>query len=83
MYLLDAPKFKIIAGHIPLLSMFNKVAAKLPPRIERWVMDMQDVDNELIYEPRKDKQDTLDFLSRHLLPITGSDNTERIMKMYH
>ena len=47
MYLLGAPKFKIITGHKPLLSMFNKVIAKLPPRIERWVMDMQDVDYEL------------------------------------
>ena len=40
MYLLGAPEFKIITGHKPLLSMFNKVTAKLPPRIERWVMDM-------------------------------------------
>ena len=80
MYLLGAPKFKIITGHKPLLSMFNKVTAKLPPRIERWVMDMQDVDYELIYEPGKDEQDPLDFLSRHPLPITGSGNTERIIK---
>ena len=65
MYLLGAPKFKIITGHKPLLSMFNKVTAKLPPRIEHWVMDMQDVDYELIYEPGKDEQDPLDFLSRH------------------
>ena len=49
MYLLGAPKFKIITGHKPLISMFNKVTAKLPPRIERWVMDMQDVDFELCY----------------------------------
>ena len=43
-------------------------------------MDMQDVDYELIYESGKDEQDPLDFLSRHSLPITGSGNTERIIK---
>jgi len=40
----------------------------LPPRIEKWVMGMQDFDFELIYEPRKDDADPLDFLSRHPLP---------------
>ncbi|MCG8047363.1 MAG: DDE-type integrase/transposase/recombinase, partial [Candidatus Thiodiazotropha taylori] len=80
MYLLGAPKFKIVTGHKPLISMFNKANAKLPPRIERWVMDMQDVDFELVYEPGKDEQDPLDFLSRHPLAETGTDNTEKIIK---
>ena len=71
MYLLGAPKFKIITGHKPLLSMFNKVTAKLPPRIERLVMDMQDADYE---------QDPLDFLTRHPLPVKDSDNTEKVIK---
>ena len=80
MYLLGAPKFKIITGHKPILSMFNKASTKLPPRIERWVMDMQDVDFELVYEPGKDEQDPLDFLSRHPLAVSGTDNTEKIVK---
>ena len=79
MYLLGAPKFKIITGHKPILSMFNKASTKLPPRIERWVMDMQDVDFELVYEPGKDEQDPLDFLSRHPLAVSGTDNTEKIV----
>ena len=40
MYLLGAPTFRIITGHKPSLSMFNKVTAKLPPRTERWVKDI-------------------------------------------
>ena len=80
MYLLGAPIFKIITAHKPLLPMFNKPTAKLPPRIERWVMDMQDVDFELVYEPGKDEADPLDYLSRHPLPVTGTDNTERVIK---
>ena len=50
MYLLGAPRFQIITAHKPLLPLFNKATSKLPPRIEKWVMDMQDVDFELIYE---------------------------------
>ena len=60
--------------------MFNKHTAKLQPRIERWVMDLQDVDFELVYEPGKDEADPLDYLSKHPLPVTGTDNTERVIK---
>ena len=60
--------------------MFNKATAKLPPRIEKWVMGMQDVDFELVYEPGKDEADPMDYLSRHPLPITGTDRTEKIVK---
>ena len=60
--------------------MFNKATAKLPPRIEKWVMDMQDVGFELVYEPGKDDAYPMDYLSRHPLPITGTDNTEKIVK---
>ena len=80
MYLLGAPRFKIITAHKPLLPMFNKATAKLPPRIEKWVMDMQDVDFELVYEPGKDEADPMDYLSRHPLPITGTDSTEKVVK---
>lgn len=63
-----------------LLAMFNKATAKLPPRIERWVIDMQDVDYELVYEPGRDEADPLEFLSRHPLPLLGTDNTEKVIK---
>ncbi len=43
-------------------------------------MDMQDVDYELVYEPGRDEQDPLDFLSRHPLPENGTDNTEKVIK---
>ena len=41
---------------------------------------MQDVDYEMVYEPGKDEQDPLDFLSSHPLPVTGTDNTEKVIK---
>ena len=46
-YLLGALKFKIITAHEPLLPLFNKAVMRLPPRIEKWVMGMQDVQANL------------------------------------
>ena len=80
MYLLGAPKFQIITAHKSVLPLFNKASIKLPPRIEKWVMGMQDVDFEPNYEPGKDDADPLDFLSRHPLPITGEDAVEKVVK---
>ncbi len=80
MYLLGAPHFKIITAHKPLIPLFNRATAQLPPRIEKWVMEMQNVDYTLVYEPGKDEADPLDFLSRHPLSTTGTDSTERMIK---
>ena len=80
MYLLGAPRFRIITAHKPLLPMLNKATSKVPPRIEKWIMDMQDTDFELVYEHRRDAADSLDFLSRHPLPETGHDSTEKVIK---
>ena len=79
-YLLGAPRFRIVTAHKPLIPLFNKVKAKVPPRIEKWIMEKQDVDYELVYEPGKDEADPLDFLSRHPLPETGDDKTEEIIR---
>jgi hypothetical protein len=80
MYLLGEPKFKIITAYKPLLPMFNKANSRVPPRIEKCIMAMQDVDFELLYQPGKDDNDPLDFLSRHPLPDTGDDKTEAKIK---
>ena len=41
---------------------------------------MQDVDYELIYEPGRDGADPMDYLSRHPLPQTERDDTEKMIK---
>ena len=64
-YLIGSPRFKIVTAHKPLLPMFNKASQKVPPRIEKWVMEMHDLDYEGLYEPGKDEADPLDYLSRH------------------
>ena len=62
-YLLGAPRFRIVTSHKPLVSLFHKVKATVPPRIEKWNMQMRYVNYELVYEPGKDEADPLDFLS--------------------
>ena len=80
-YLLGASRFTIITAYKPLLPLFNKPTAKLPtPRIEKWVMDMHDVDFEMKYEPGKDEADPLDFLSRHPLPNVGNNDMDKIFR---
>jgi len=80
LYLGGAPRFKIITGHKPLVPMLMKATARLPPRIEKWVMAMQDLDFSVEYQPGKDEQDPMDYLSRHPLPETGSDRTEKVVR---
>lgn len=48
-YLLGAPKLMIITAHKPFLPMFNKATTRLPPKIEKWVMGMQDDQNKADY----------------------------------
>lgn len=62
-YLLGAPRFRILISHKPPVPLFNNVKAKVPPRNEKCIMAMQDVDYELVYEPGKVEVDPLDFLS--------------------
>ena len=45
------------------------------------MMEMQNVDYDLIYEPGKDATDPIDYLSRHPLPETDTDDTEMTIKM--
>jgi len=61
-YLLGVPRFRIVTAQKPLVPLFNKVRANLPPRIEKWIMEMQDVDYELVCEPGKDEADPLDYV---------------------
>jgi len=75
-YLLGAPQFKIVTDHRPLCPMFNKNKQDLPPRIERFVMDVQGYDYEVVYQPGK--SNIADYLSRHPLPRKGSSRAAEV-----
>ena len=75
MYLLGAPKFQLATDHKPLLPLFNNPTAKLPPRIERIALKMQNLDFEMIDIPGKTNM--TDYMSRHPLPETGTDRLEK------
>ena len=65
-YLLGAPEFEIECDHKPLLNIFNNPRAKLPPRVERFVMRTQNLKFTMRYVPGK--SNTVDFLSRFSSP---------------
>ena len=62
------------------IANVQQTVSKAFLRFEKWVMDMQDVDFEMKYEPGRDELDPLDFLSRHPLPVIGNDDTEKVLK---
>ena len=62
-YLLGAQQFKVITDHKPLQAMFNKTAGDLPPRIEKFIMDVQEYEYVVEYHPGK--TNIADYLSRH------------------
>ncbi len=75
MYLLGAPKFKLVTDHKPLLPLLNNPKAKIPPRIERIIIKMQNLDFEAIHIPGKSNM--TDYISRHPLPETGKHHIEK------
>ena len=44
MYLLGAPKLNLATDHKPLLPLLNNPKAKIPPRIDRTIIKMQNLD---------------------------------------
>ena len=78
MYLLGAPHFQLATDHKPLLPFLNMPTAKLPPRIERIVMKMQNLDFTAIHIAGKSNM--TDYLSRHSLPETEETRHEKHIK---
>ena len=70
MYLLGANHFQIATDHKPLIPILNKPQAKLPPRIKRMVIKMQNLDFTAMYIPGK--TNAMDYISRHPLPETAN-----------
>ena len=76
-YLLGAPKFQIITDHRPLVSMFNNGKQDLPPRIERFIVDIQGYDWEVIYK-KPGKNNIADYMSRHPVERQGSSRSDEV-----
>ena len=66
MYLGGGKHFQLATDHKPLLTLFNNPQAKLPPRVERMVMKMQNLDFTMVHIPGK--TNVTDYMSRHPLP---------------
>jgi len=44
-YLIGGPKFKVVTDHKPLTYMFHRQSGDLPPRVEKFVMDVQEYES--------------------------------------
>ena len=75
-YLLGAPPFTIVTDHKPLEFMFNKRTGEVPPRIEKFIMDIQEFDFHVVHRPGKTC--IADYLSRHHDTKKGSSPTKTI-----
>ena len=73
-YLVGAPKFKIITDHRPLRFMFHKKWGDIPPRVEKFIMDIQEHDFQVEYRPGKTC--IADYMSRHPVDKRGSSQPE-------
>ena len=78
LYLLGRKHFQLATDHKPLLPLFNNPQSKLPPRIERLIMKMQNLDFTMIHIPGK--ENVTDYMSRHPLPETAKTRVEKHVK---
>lgn len=82
---LAGTSFKIVTDHKPLVYIFNNPASKLPMRIERWSMYLQEFD--FLVEYRSGKTNPADYMSRHPCKEKNdhhqrhqANRTERVVK---
>ena len=79
LYLFGQP-FTILTDHRPLIPMFNNAKAKLPARIERWVLRLQQYDMQVSCRPGHDNP--ADFTSRHPAETTRVSRGEKVAEEY-
>lgn len=56
--------FTLITDHQALISIFGNPRAKMPPRIERWGICLQEYTYTIVHKPGKAENPT-DYISRH------------------
>lgn len=72
--------FTIHTDHKPLLTIFGNPKAKLPLRIERWVMRTQGYDMTVVFQTGA--ENPADYLSRHPTTHNKSSREEKIAEEY-
>ena len=67
----------VITDHKPLVPLFNEPYSKPTPRIERWILRLQEYELKVVYKPGKGNP--ADFMSRH--PV-GEGKTKNVAENY-
>ncbi|KAJ1166585.1 hypothetical protein NDU88_006984 [Pleurodeles waltl] len=66
--------FVVHTDHKPLIPLFNKSASQPPPRIKKWILQLQEYQFSVVYRPGA--QNPADYLSRHARPVTPHEEEE-------
>ena len=64
----------VITDHKPLEAIFQNARSKPPPRIERWLIYLQEYNIKVKYSPGKDNP--ADFMSRHPISSKSMDESQ-------
>ena len=73
-------EFNVVTDHKPLVPMFNHPHSKLPARIERWLLRLQQYNMTVIY--RSGKENPADYMSRHPTSSTYTERSEKVTEEY-
>ena len=65
---------RIITDHKPLEAMWKNRKSRPPPRIERWMINLQEYNITVVYSPGEGNP--ADFMSRHPLNSKSTDETQ-------
>lgn len=66
--------FTVSTDHKPLVPLFQGSGSKPPPRIEKWILQLQGYDYRVDYKPGS--SNPVDYLSRHPRAATKSEEEE-------
>lgn len=66
--------FVVATDHKPLVALFTGTSSKLPPRIEKWMLQLQNYNCKVEYQPGS--RNPVDYLSRHPRPATAQEEED-------
>lgn len=66
--------FTVSMDHKPLIPLFQGSASKPPPRIEKWILQLQGYDYRVEYKPGS--SNSADYLSRHPRAVTKAEEED-------
>ena len=74
-------QFTVVTDHKPLVSIFSNPLARPSAKIERWCLNLQSNNFDIIY--RSGKSNPADYMSRHPVDVVDSDTCKKSEEYVH